>query len=291
MRALIAIALACCLGVAGAASQPPAPSAYKASAPQQSHASEPDGKRGAKAGEAKQAPLVVLNVDASPVAKSSGGEQTSKGNEESPWKGVWDAMMALSTLALAGITGVLVYFTRGILVAAEEQFPHFKENVQAAKDAATAATATVATMQQNAAKELRAYVGVSRALFRRQSQGFLIAEVDILNCGKTPAKIVRLELHYRIENLPCDTASEEQKGGVLMPGLVWRLAQAQPVRANVATAITEGAATAVVWGRIDYLDEFGGENWTTFRFVNGMKTGDDWQVEARDSDGWRNDAT
>lgn len=277
MRALIAMALACCVGVCGAALEPPAPSASKASEPQKAHAQKPNGERSDKAKDADKSPLVVFKIDASPIAKTSSGDQTEQGYKESPWKGVWDALIALGTVALAIVTSILVYYTRGLLVEAKKQFPHFMKNVEAGAKSADAAKEGVelARDEFHAAHRPRLIVRRVRELI--EDKDVVGVEYSIYNIGDAKGKLIavssRIWLIAEQDNLPPVPPYNppEPLETIIEPGAHILIKARVPDSDQEALGMqygfygdTKGPGPLLLLGYIDYSDTRGAKRETAF---------------------------
>lgn len=271
MRATVAVVLACWVSVAGAALNPPSPSTTKASEPQQTNASNADGKGGDKTKEADKPPPALINVYASPVAQNTGSDQGGQGHEESAWKGVWEALIAIGTIVLAVLTGILAWFTKGLLNEARNQFPHFLRNVDAgAKAADSANTNATALMLAE-----RAYVKMSHrspgVIFldapTTEDGGRVMARIgfQIDNWGRTPARVERT--YARILSVHPDekppSSPEYRQGTQEMYAGVFLVSAENftnviesPIPGGAYTKLKSGKFNLYVIGYVDYSDIF-----------------------------------
>jgi hypothetical protein len=112
--------------------------------------------------------------------------------------GFWTAVF---TGILAVVTALLAYYTFGLWSAGEE----------------------------NAKRQLRAYVGIVGQEIHDSTDNRPIAYIDYANKGQTPAHDVRLWVNECVfpkdvtdETVCFLPASDEGKGGVMVPGAQWR---------------------------------------------------------------------
>lgn len=119
-------------------------------------------------------------------------------------------------------------------------------------------------------KELRAYVGVTRAHVAIEGRR-LVAKVDYANKGSTPALDAELFLSAMIGDVAPirepGVLSDVGKGGIILPGQEWR--RHQPIREDyheVRDVLTSGALRVWIWGTISYRDIFGAKCNVKFRF-------------------------
>jgi hypothetical protein len=113
-----AICIASAMMVASDAwSQLPAPNTAKSSEPEQYRAAVPNGGATSSNAAVQQPPIVIKNIFKPEMTTGSGLTEKRHADDESPSKWFLDAVVGLSTLALAGITGWLVYYTRGLYKA------------------------------------------------------------------------------------------------------------------------------------------------------------------------------
>lgn len=265
MRALLLILLAswCVPSISQDAKKPVPPVAEQA-------------KRGDKAKSDPQPQQTITVALPSAVNVAVTGKLEMKSSDENPkahdepikWS---EWLVALFTGALVGVTAYLVYYTKRLWASTSDLVKDTKTHGE---------------------KELRAYLGVSRALFHVERGVRLVAEIAIKNAGKTPAKQCRLEWHYHIENAPTlEKGVDDSRGsGVLVPDFVWNQHLALDLRAPTYAAIENGSVIPVMWGRIDYVDTFDNPRWTTFCFSAGRQVREGWDVQAIDHDEHRNDA-
>jgi hypothetical protein len=152
-----------------------------------------------------------------------------------------------------------------------------KESADTAKIQAEVAQATLTTMQDTAARQLRAYVSVNNAAFKfLPSTNRTYIDVVIRNYGQTPAygMIVTVEaavaLIYSADAvIPISTEAEAQAETTFAPGHsntihINRNEMAQMFWERHRNARCHG----YIWGRIDYKDAFDKAHFTTFQLVN-----------------------
>lgn len=132
-------------------------------------------------------------------------------------------LAALSTFAIAGFTLWLVIVTRGLLLEARKQFPHFKENVEAATKAAHAASENVATLVASERAYIFAEVQLdtfANALLTGGPLGTTTATVKFWNYGKTPAVIGKIRGYITLSEVaPQELLDVEGTERELPPGL------------------------------------------------------------------------
>lgn len=154
--------------------------------------------------------------------------------------------------------------------AATQQATDTQTSLGIAQRSADAATETVATMERNARKELRAYMGVAtnHIVRDRGSRSSDSWELVIQNFGKTMAQDTRI----RISTILAGEGETEFPWGdittktVVMPGesLGFHIDITMPRPASTSSR-------AFLWGKIEYDDVFGEDHWTTFRFMSDQE--------------------
>lgn len=198
----------------------------------------------------------------------------------------WTLVLAVATIVLGAIAAVQVWmFLRQLKVMRTGQ-EDSRKLAQAAITSAEASQQTVATMKETAERELRAYVGVSKAFFRyvpvpenmfcRQ----LRAELQVTNSGRTPASNVRLAFHAEIRNTPVEENFNFKfvDGSIHMAaGSEWNTRQLIGLHLFEPQEfqLRSGSLVAVCWGKIEYVDAFKVERETTFRFHNSLLVGEE----------------
>lgn len=233
-------------------------------------------------------PASTVNITMSGKLNAESKQNNPEKNEEPIKWSEW--LVAIFTGLLVIVTGYLVCYTRGLLIEARKQFPHFRANVAAATRAANAAQKSVQTMESTASKELRAYVGQESVVIRAIPNGKNI-EIVIKNFGKTIAKDVVIDILVstpHVINAGGNNSGVQSIGeavikpniGVLMPSGTWPI--------NVEFNRTDEISIFIT-GRIDYKDVFDNPQWTTFKCSKGQMNGAGrWHTETT-QDG--NDAT
>ncbi len=274
--------LCCALTIAGTtvfgqgASQPPAPSRAKASSPQQANTAKPDSDAERPKSDAGHPPTV--NVYGRQEAQATADQKPNQGHEESSWKGVWEALIALGSVALAVITGVLALYTyrlwreavKARKAAIADGIEARKETREALDIARQAADASKNSADAALASE-RAYVFGEMKL-----QGTLepephqmptncSAEIRFANHGKTPADVEEIRVyHTRIAispDTPADAAAYTERIGQqpqLPPGRVI----GEPYVFLYKFNIGHRRDTINIVARIAYRDVFGGKRHT-----------------------------
>jgi hypothetical protein len=246
-----------------ALSEPPTPRAAEASQPQQSHASETGNKGGGKIEEPSK-PAPIVNGLSPAEAKEHSDQDSDKSNDESLWKRVSDALIAVGTIVLAIITGVLAWYTRGLLTEARKQFPHFVRNVDAATKSAEAASQSALAakmMAETAMRTERAWIGTLRVNASQSPHGWAF-DFRWINGGKTPAIKCEIFTAIRIQpagsNVPTFQRAQrppEPSKGVAIPGVEFG---SQPlfISEDEVARISSGEARAFIYGEVEYEDVF-----------------------------------
>jgi len=122
-------------------------------------------------------------------------------------------------------------------------------------------------------KQLRAYLAATPQDIRFLGGDWIQTYIDIENTGSTPARNVRhwTDWQIRVPTNNTDFALPKESGHgnrPIAPRGKWTLGfemQLTPQQlAGLQTKMTE----IFVWGRIEYADVFGNNQWLTFRFRN-----------------------
>ena len=195
----------------------------------------------------EQAPIFVKTPGPSTDAER---DYETYEKHQKPWN---ETATAYATIALGVITLALAIFT-GFLWNATRKL------VSEAKDTAK--------------KELRAYLGVKRAYFgihRYQTNVSFVAHLTIANSGQTTADKVRLALHVGFTDDP----ATQQFPITFRPGTTYLVAGSEwnlhmPMVKEIADALAAKLATAYIWGRIEYVDAFGVDRHSAFRFSSDV---------------------
>jgi hypothetical protein len=144
---------------------------------------------------------------------------------------------------------------------------------------------------------LRAYVCVKGVTITFKTRDAPVANVQITNFGRTPAYNVRAWIHMWIHEhplkvaLPVPPSDLMRANSILAPGnhIYMVMPKKPPVPAESVALLGTKEGTIYIYGRVDYRDVFGKEQWTNYRLIYGGPEplyGEDLQP---DSDG--NDAS
>lgn len=142
---LVCLALAAATALCQAASQPLSPPSSHAASPQQRHASGPNGRVANQQDKAESSPPPVL-PGAKPSTSAPTNHKSREGHEEPVWQGVWEAIIALATIALVVVTSALVYYTKRLWASTSHLVGDAKDSSQ---------------------KDLRAYIAIEDIFFSR----------------------------------------------------------------------------------------------------------------------------
>lgn len=272
------------------ASQPPSPSGAKASGPQQTNPSKPDDET--QNPKTSTGQPVTVNVFSPQATQSTTGQKAEQSHEESPWKGVWEALIAIATVALAFITGILAWYTyklwdessKARVKATEDGLLSRKETRETlgiAKESADTAKATLVASEANAKRQLRAYVNVFKVFASWHADESdklrpITITVENKNAGQTPA--------YRVAGWINSISSkgepscfpqpsegrQPQSVGVQAPGQISHFQATRTLILDAESEITiwqRGFESLYVWGEIEYIDAFNVRQETKFRYV------------------------
>lgn len=204
------------------------------------------------------------------------------------WQWVNDndkALLVIFTFLLFVVTAYLVKYTRGLLIEARNQFPHFKANVQAALDSANAAkeSAEAAKSQaiatdQELRRSHRAWVGpfgvpeIIKKLTFENSVARLTIKVSLKNVGNSPANGTFLSSNIYISPTTTDPRTlippidmvraakqSEDMGVLILPGDI------VDVNPECTSYIGRMSAIRIWWiGHMGYRDEFQDLHITSF---------------------------
>lgn len=125
-------------------------------------------------------------------------------------------------------------------------------------------------------KDLRAYLGIPEAILRPLPKTFLRADVKISNSGKTPARRVRTRIHGELrlpeEVRPFSTPDPNPGVQSIAPGSHWTIGFEflKLTEADMLDVINQ-KKWAYVWGRVDYADIYGNDQWIEFRYRNVVR--------------------
>lgn len=103
-----------------------------------------------------------------------------------------DIVLAIATAGLFIFTALLYCVTRGLLLEARKQFPHFKANVKAAADAASAAQKSVDLSREEFIATHRPEIRLKHLIFSGPQDPETPTGIDLIlvNKGSTEAKII-----------------------------------------------------------------------------------------------------
>jgi len=131
-----------------------------------------------------------------------------------------------------------------------------------------------------AQRQLRAYVCLSgsQITFERTLP---VAQIEIKNCGSTPAYDVRQWTGIRIEAHPLSVSLDPPPQGFNMSSAIippngWhgmRVPARHPIPPHLAPLIGTPAGTIYVYGEVRYKDAFGHERFTRYRLIHGGTEG------------------
>jgi hypothetical protein len=153
------------------------------------------------------------------------------------------------------------------------------DNAWSASKSASAASSTAAIMQSTAERQLRAYVGVKKGYLRVRritNSKRVLAELSIVNAGATTAANVRLAIHVEVRDSTNGTFDVSFRDEVtyLVPGFAWDVQQVTPpgvdISAELEKQLIKREKFLVAWGEIAYLDAFGIQRRSRFRFRQGL---------------------
>ena len=184
-----------------------------------------------------------------------------------------DELLVIFTALLFGVTAYLVKYTRGLLIEARKQFPHFKENVEAAKSAAKTAQDSADAANTNA-KALRlaerAYVKMSHVppgvRWIKEHPELCEVEVEIKNYGRTPANVTDARIGAALlengkplpDEFPYGSAKRESfPNAFLVTNEAFFLQpKSIPLRGKDLTDTKCYGKTLWIFGHVDYIDTF-----------------------------------
>ncbi|MDF1750053.1 MAG: hypothetical protein P1V34_14365 [Alphaproteobacteria bacterium] len=176
------------------------------------------------------------------------------------------AMTLISAIA-AGISGIAVYFLVKTLEATRAAVDEAKAATKVAQD-------TVKITERTAKAQLRAYISPEKVSFYTHHEEWLSVGVVLKNVGQTPANEIASKLECAI--IPTQKVSNYQFPiddlsplGTLGPSQVVTIRFIQPNGndfADCSAGIEQNRQTFVVWGAVRYVDVFGDEQATTFRY-------------------------
>jgi hypothetical protein len=149
-----------------------------------------------------------------------------------------------------------------------------RKSANAAVDSAKASNDAVAHMQQNAERQLRAYIGIEGGGFYAiKGRPWVRAEVRFKNYGQTPAHDVHIWQAislfapdaFTFDEDPEDVAGNPAENSVMSPLGVETLTTGQfSLAPGEFDDITSGKKVPITWGRARYRDVFDKEQTFTF---------------------------
>lgn len=282
MRAAIAMVLACWMGLAAAASEPPPKSARNDVQKQDAQPDEAASNRAQQAQGTASNPIFVKSLT-SPESEA----ETRHKHYEHQEKPTLERLMGWGTGALAVFTLLLFIFTAGLWwvtlqlgrdakKAGERQASETNASLAITKTAADAAVRAVELSE----KHIRSYVFVSLDSAAIDANNCFFATLSAKNYGKTPATDVRCVSFGNLWQFPLDV---ELEPAVHLPGASKTSLGAgdgikmfptlhRPLKETEEAAIRAGQAAIYIWGEVVYLDVFNNKQSTQFRMYC---TGDD----------------
>ena len=217
-------------------------------------------------------------------ADNSQGISDEKKREEK--KSSYDRIVAYSTLALAGITAVLAFYTACLwgatrkLVdeaksASKDQSDDMKESLRIATESANSTAALVTTMEANAQRELRAYIGIERILAVKGGVG-----ITYCNRGITPAHNVGFKVWHSVgKQLTTEEIIGRANREIGVESGISEVIAWKEMDQNIIMNLSEqdwellyGLETYIC-GMITYSDVFGQKRETCFQFLMTAKMG------------------
>jgi hypothetical protein len=138
----------------------------------------------------------------------------------------------------------------------------------------------VRSAEKTAERQLRAYVGITKATMSNFGVGQILRmSMTIKNSGQTPA--YRLTQHYSImggeypRKEPLPQVDTPGRFSTLGPGEVHilEIPLQGPLPGSAYSQITNGDAAIYVWGRVIYEDAFGYNRETRFSYIFGGRFG------------------
>jgi hypothetical protein len=191
-----------------------------------------------------------------------------------------DDRIATYTLWLAVFSALLVIVSVVQWTALIKADKTARRTADAARDTARATGESVTLASNNAERQLRAYVYVSRAVRvtpHHAAPGFAL---EIKNFGRTPAKSGRYWFVSRIEEYSCRVGFDKPKdveigrfevapaGTLSFPGIN-SPPDPNTLSGEQMTEFQEGKIAFFVFGELRYTDVFDQERLTKFRFRYG----------------------
>src|SRR5207245_7595708 len=127
-----------------------------------------------------------------------------------------------------------------------------------------------------AVRQLRAYVCLSGALIAFKKANAPEVQVDMKNCGQTPAYDVRQWIHTWIEEHPLKVALPEPPAdfpmsiAILLPGgnNMMVIERKPPISQEILNVLGTSQATLYIYGKLTYKDAFGHYRNTDYRLIH-----------------------
>jgi hypothetical protein len=258
-------------------SKPPSPRVE-----QQSQAKE-------KSSHAQDGPAAPIEAIGQPTADT---EKKSAANKPKQSFGDGFTPQTWANWAQVFVAFIGLYVIWRTLRAVQIQAGATEDAARSATSASNTAERSLRTSIATGMKQLRAYMGVESA-YVRETTGTLpiVVEVNVMNTGSTMAKDVRVWLYgiYGMDERVAATLYATTTGrSVFMPNGSWMYHEVASATRQDCDRMSQGIGSVVLWGKIDYLDVFGEEHCTRFRYITYKREADGWRVKACEEG---NDAT
>ena len=180
-------------------------------------------------------------------------------------------------LVMAVITGIYVIFTGIYVVISGLTLSAVRNQLLELQKSREQTEHMIDIMDDTRVRQLRAYVSVSSAIITFPRPDAPQAQLEIKNCGNTPAYDVRQWTHMWIEDyplkvvLPVPPPDFKMASAILQQGCVHTmvLKKYPPVPAESIKLIGTPEGTVYVYGKIMYRDAFGKERSTNYRLMYG----------------------
>jgi len=184
--------------------------------------------------------VLILLLSVSTIAFS----QTADQPEQSWWHKLWFD-------PIASFTGALFVATAALIVTGWLQW---RETRNVTK------------------KQLRAYLGATPQDVRFIGKNHLQTYVEVANTGNTPARNVRQWINIEIRDPTDNKNFPRPKPGYgkrpIVPGAKWSIGLELIVTDEQLQELSAGKKVLFVWGRAEYADIFGANQWLDFRYRN-----------------------
>ena len=184
--------------------------------------------------------VAILLLSVSTIAFS----RTADPPEQSWWHKLWFEPIATFTGALFIATAALI--VTGLL--------QWRETRNVAK------------------KQLRAYLGATPQDVRFIGKNHLQTYVEVANTGNTPARNVHHWINIEIRDPTDNKTFPRPNPGYgkrpIVPGAKWSIGLELIVTDDQLLELNAGEKVLFVWGRAEYVDIFGANQWLDFRYRN-----------------------